>query len=160
MPRGFTFSLCLRRRAGALLLTAARVSRRSAGTIYQSRPQAGVRDGKELRSALHCILRAPDFLHRPLAFAPDSANYARRACQYPDLKSAAHLRTDYTGCELCALGGLAGSRRIVKDAQDCILGYSQSSLRDWSVVSNPTQDSRPGLLSTVPSGLSSEPLLT
>jgi hypothetical protein len=45
------------------------------------------------------------------------------------------------------------SRRIGKDAQDCILGYSQPSLRDWSVASNPTQDLRPGLLSAVPAGL-------
>jgi hypothetical protein len=47
--------------------------------------------------------------------------------------------------------------QIGEDAQDCILGYSQPSLRDWSVVSNPTQDSRPGLLSAVPTGLNSEP---
>jgi hypothetical protein len=39
------------------------------------------------------------------------------------------------------------------EAQDYILGYSQLSLRDWSVLSNPTQDSRPGLLSAVPAGL-------
>src|ERR1700678_687311 len=49
------------------------------------------------------------------------------------------------------------SRRIGKDAQDRVLGYSQSSLRDWSVTPKPPQDSRPGLLSAVPSGLSSGP---
>jgi hypothetical protein len=53
--------------------------------------------------------------------------------------------------------GFAGSRRIAEDAQDYILGYSQPSLRDWSVISNPTQDSRPGLLSVVPTGLDPEP---
>jgi hypothetical protein len=53
---------------------------------------------------------------------------------------------------------------IGEDAQDYILGYSQPSpstgsgqaLRDWSVVSNFTQDSRPGLLSVVPTGLNSK----
>jgi hypothetical protein len=54
-----------------------------------------------------------------------------------------------------AVVGFPEFRRISQDAQDCILGYSQPSLRDCSMVSNPTQDSRPGLLSAVPSGLSS-----
>jgi hypothetical protein len=49
--------------------------------------------------------------------------------------------------------GLAGFRGIGDDAQDYILGNSQPSLRDWSVMSNATQDSRPGLQSAVPTGL-------
>ena len=55
------------------------------------------------------------------------------------------------------IAGSAGSRRIGEDAQDLVLGYSQPSLRDWSMVLDVTQDSRPGLLSAVPSGLSSGP---
>jgi len=55
------------------------------------------------------------------------------------------------------IAGSAGSRRIGEDAQDPVLGYSQPSLRDWSMVLDVTQDSRPGLLSAVPSGLSSGP---
>jgi len=42
---------------------------------------------------------------------------------------------------------------MVKGAQDYILGHSQPSLAGLIIPANSTQDSRPGLLSAVPSGL-------
>ena len=64
---GSRYHLRLRRRPGALLLAAARLSRHAARGIHQSRPRARVPDREDLRSQLHRLLRAPDFLHRPLA---------------------------------------------------------------------------------------------
>jgi hypothetical protein len=60
----------------------------------------------------------------------------------------------------CQSGALLISQKLGRMPRTHVLGYSQPSLRDWSVVSNPTQDSRPGLLSAVPAGLNSEPAVS
>ena len=69
LPRRLALPLHLRRRPGALLLAAARLSRHSAGRVHRGRHPPRVPDRESLRAPLHHLLRAPDlnlrFLARP-----------------------------------------------------------------------------------------------
>ena len=76
LPRRLALPLYLRRRAGALLQPAARLSGRAAGRIHDGRCEARVSDGQELRAELHDRLRAPDQLYRPLESAADADHFA------------------------------------------------------------------------------------
>ena len=76
MPGGRALRLHLRRRAGALLLATARISRHSSGAVHGERYSAGVSDGKKLRATLHGVVRAPSFLFRFLARAAIEAGAA------------------------------------------------------------------------------------
>ncbi len=71
LPRRRALSLHLRRRPGALLLAAARLSRHPAGAIYRRRYSPRVPYRKELRSALHRLVRASRVVHGFLARAAD-----------------------------------------------------------------------------------------
>ena len=90
LPRGLPLPLHLRERPGPLLLAAARLSRRSARRLHQSRPQARIPHRKRLRPQLHRQLRPPDQLHRLLA-SPATPHPApncqrRRLSQHPPLQ--------------------------------------------------------------------------
>ena len=76
LPRRLALPVYLRERVGALLLAAARLSRRAAGRLHKRGCKAGVFDGQELRAPLHHRLRSPDQLHRPLARAAATDDYS------------------------------------------------------------------------------------
>src|ERR1017187_9068515 len=78
MSRRWPLSLHLRVRASALLLAAARLSRRSARRIRQGGREARIPDRKELRAQLHDLLRASGELYRPLARSADLARDSGR----------------------------------------------------------------------------------
>ncbi len=78
LPGRVALPVYLRRRAGALLLAAARLSRRAAGRVHHGGREAGVSDREELLAQLHHRLRPQDQLHRPLARAADEHDFARR----------------------------------------------------------------------------------
>src|ERR1700759_5344949 len=61
MPRRRALSLHLRKRPGALLLAAARLSRRPARDLYARRPAPRIPHRKILRPALHGVVRASGF---------------------------------------------------------------------------------------------------
>src|SRR5579862_5398524 len=67
MPRRRTLSLYLRGRPGALLLTAARLARHSAGEVHRRRHPPRVPHRKRLRAELHRLLRPSGVVHGPLA---------------------------------------------------------------------------------------------
>ena len=72
LPRRRALSLHLRRRAGALLLAAARLSRSAAGNLHPRRHAPRISHRKRLRAALHGLVRAPGFDLRWLARAAAS----------------------------------------------------------------------------------------
>ena len=76
MPRRRSLSVHLRRRAGALLLAATRVSGSSAGSLLGGGHPPRISHRKELRSALHGFVRAPGFVYGLLARAADAAGAA------------------------------------------------------------------------------------
>ena len=76
LPRGSALSLHLRGRSGALLFAAARLSRHSAGAIFRCRYPARVPHRKELRPALHRLVRASGVLHGFLASAANPSDSA------------------------------------------------------------------------------------
>src|ERR1700685_4620 len=76
MPRRCEISLYLRRRAGALLLAAARVSGRAAGQLFSRRHSPRISYGKRMRAQLHGFVRASGcgsgFMACAAAFGADS----------------------------------------------------------------------------------------
>src|SRR5208282_6684636 len=60
-------------RTGALLLAAARLSRRSAAAIHQGGCAPRISNRQGMRAQLHGKLRSPDQLHRFLALATNPA---------------------------------------------------------------------------------------
>src|SRR4030081_2035640 len=82
LPRRCAVSIYLRRRIGALLLAAARLSRQAARRVYGGRYPARVHHGEVLRAYVHGILRPLRFLLRFLARrANDSLGESRSAVQ-------------------------------------------------------------------------------
>ena len=76
LPRRSALSLHLRRRLGALLLAAARLSGNTAGAVFHRRHPPRVPHRQELCSTLHRIVRPSGVLHGPLA---RPANHAHNA---------------------------------------------------------------------------------
>src|SRR5271155_4550323 len=79
LPRRRSLSLHLRRRAGALLLTAARLSRSAVGDLHARRYAPRIPDGERMRAALHGFVRASGVNLRRLARAPAPCTSASRA---------------------------------------------------------------------------------
>src|ERR1700722_10206121 len=71
VPCGFPLFVHLRRRAGPLLLAAARVSGDSAGGLHGRAATARILDEEGLRAAMHGFVRASDFGGRSLARAAE-----------------------------------------------------------------------------------------
>ena len=85
LPRRRALSLHLRRRPGALLLAAARLSRHSSGEVHGRRHSPRISVGKNLRSQLHGFVRPPGIGFRLVARAAVSgASGGRIAGKRPD----------------------------------------------------------------------------
>ena len=115
---GVTLHLRLRRRAGALLLAAARLPRRPAGQLHPGRPRPRIPHREDLRAQLHRLLRPPDLLHRPLASPAGQNDQPQRRPHRPhlgpDQYRALRRRLDQTcGCKLraCAENNLSAIRQ-------------------------------------------------
>src|SRR5580698_7160553 len=71
VPCGLALFVHLRRRAGPLLLAAARVSGDSAGRLHGRAAATRILDEEGLRAAMHGFVRASDFGGRSLARAAE-----------------------------------------------------------------------------------------